>query len=158
MPANRSRTAFLRTIGGLDDPRRGDERSNRVWADARAVAQQAQFYAALLVAAVMAWFLAKPDVYWTIPVIWIAALGNVVTSAYLAGRGAAIIPAWRRLVSPRGLPAVAPACGMGDRLRASDRWRLGRHGSCGAVRHRARARRHRLAGGDLLAVAARGAI
>jgi hypothetical protein len=98
-----SRTAFLRTVGGLDDPRRGDERSNRVWADARAVAQQAQFYAAVLVAAIMAWFLAKPDVFWTIPVIWIAALGNVVTSSYLAGRGAAIIPVWRRMTAPRGL-------------------------------------------------------
>jgi hypothetical protein len=107
MPARAARTVFLRTIGGLDDPRRGDERSNRVWSEAGAVAQQAQFYAAILVGAIMAWVGGRHVAFWSIPVIWIAALGNVVTSSYLAGRGAAVIPAWRRLASPRGLLLLA---------------------------------------------------
>jgi hypothetical protein len=106
MSANTLRTTFLRTIGGLDDPRRGDERSKQVWSEAGAVAQQAQFYAALILGALMAWMGDRHLLYWSIPVMWIAALGNVFTSLYLGRAGATIIPAGRRLATPRGLLTV----------------------------------------------------
>ena len=106
MSANTSRTTFLRMIGGLDNPRRGDERSRQLWSEAGAVAQQAQFYAALILGAIMAWMGDRHLLYWSIPVMWIAALGNVFTSLYLSRAGATNIPAGRRLATPRGLLMV----------------------------------------------------
>jgi hypothetical protein len=102
MPTTYHRTSLLRTIGGLDDPRRGDERSNRIWCEAGAVAGQVQYIAAIIVAAVMAWAGGRHGVYWSIPVLWTSALTNITTSTYLARSGIPSIAAWRRVVSPRG--------------------------------------------------------
>jgi hypothetical protein len=55
MSLTRPRTSLLRTIGNLDDPLRGDERSRTIWCEGAAVAQQVQFIAAIVVGTVMAW-------------------------------------------------------------------------------------------------------
>src|SRR5215467_12977553 len=66
MSPARPRASLLRTIGGLDDPQRGDERSNRIWCEAAAVAQQVQFTVAIMLAAVMSWAGGRQGVYWSV--------------------------------------------------------------------------------------------
>ena len=96
------RASLLRTIGGLDDPRRGDERSSRILCEAAAVAQQVQFIAAIMVAAVMAWAGGHQGVYWSLPVLALSAAGNFTISLYVSRSGIPGNTAWRRIASPRG--------------------------------------------------------
>lgn len=96
------RASLLRTIGGLDEPRRGDERSRRIWCEAAAVAQQVQFIAAIMVAAVMAWAGGRQGVYWSVLLLWVSAMGNVTIALYVSRGGIPCNTVWRRLASPRG--------------------------------------------------------
>jgi hypothetical protein len=47
--SHRPQASLLRSVGGLDNPIWGDERSRAVRQEAAAVAQQVQFVAALIV-------------------------------------------------------------------------------------------------------------
>jgi hypothetical protein len=102
MSRARPRASLLRTIGGLDDPLRGDERSSRIWCEAAAVAQQVQFTAAIMVAAVMSWAGGRQGVYWSVALLSVSAAGNVTIALYVSRSGIPGIAVWRRLASPRG--------------------------------------------------------
>jgi hypothetical protein len=102
MSRARPRASLLRTIGGLDDPLRGDERSSRICCEAAAVAQQVQFIAAIMLAAVMSWAGGRQGVYWSVPVLSVSAAGNVTIALYVSRSCIPGIGGWRRLASPRG--------------------------------------------------------
>jgi hypothetical protein len=96
------RASLLRTIGSLDEPRLGDERSRRIWCEAAAVAQQVQFIATLMAAAVMAWAGGRHGAYWSVLVLGVSAMGNATIALYVSRSGIPCNAVWRRLTSPRG--------------------------------------------------------